>query len=87
MDAETSRAVFRVDAGTWASERNALVFASRSPIDTTHMVVGLCGELASRNGPFSERDRREAVVRFGGWEVRSVPIRRRQIERISEFPC
>jgi len=36
-------AVFKVDGKTWASERNALVFASRNPVDATHMVVVYAG--------------------------------------------
>jgi hypothetical protein len=36
-------AVFKVDGKTYASERNALVFASKNPIDATHMVVVYAG--------------------------------------------
>ncbi len=36
-------AVFKVDGRTYASERSALVFASRNPVDATHMVVVYAG--------------------------------------------
>jgi hypothetical protein len=36
-------AVFKVDGKTYPSERNALVFASKNPIDVTHMVVLYAG--------------------------------------------
>jgi hypothetical protein len=35
--------VFKIDGKTYASERNALVFASKNPIDATHMVVVYAG--------------------------------------------
>jgi hypothetical protein len=36
-------AVFKLDGKAYASERNALVFASKNPIDATHMVVVYAG--------------------------------------------
>lgn len=36
-------AVFKVDGKTYGSERNSLVFASKSPVDPTHMVVVYAG--------------------------------------------
>jgi hypothetical protein len=36
-------AVFKVDGKTYASERNALVFASKNPLDSTHMTVVYAG--------------------------------------------
>jgi hypothetical protein len=36
-------AVFKMDGKTWASERNALVFASKNPLDPTRMVVVYAG--------------------------------------------
>jgi hypothetical protein len=38
-----SAAVFRVDGKTYASERNALVFASKNPLDPAHMAVVYAG--------------------------------------------
>jgi hypothetical protein len=36
-------AVFKVDGKTYASERNALVYAARNPLDPTHMVLVYAG--------------------------------------------
>ena len=36
-------AVFKVDGKTWASERNALVFASKNPLDPTRMALVYAG--------------------------------------------
>jgi len=36
-------AVFKVDGRTYASERNALVFASKNPLDPTRMIVVYAG--------------------------------------------
>ncbi len=38
-----SGAVFNAGGKTWASERNALVFAARNPLDATHMVLVFAG--------------------------------------------
>jgi hypothetical protein len=36
-------AAFRVGDKTWASERNALVFAAKNPLDAAHMVLVYAG--------------------------------------------
>ena len=43
MGLDYQAAVFKVDGKTYASERNSLVFASKNPVDATHMVVVYAG--------------------------------------------
>lgn len=65
-------AVFKVDGKTYASERDALVYAAKNPIDATHMVLVYAGNSPLETArSLDARDDKAAIILYDGKSAHS----------------